>query len=324
MKFCQISLLTRIRGNVNANGTIGPLTEIKKFITTEQETIVFVSGRCVKYCIKEKMKELYNKGVNLSPIIRGITGEEKVLQSIGNPIEYTDDDLFGFMKTRGNMVRKRFAAVKTNGIVSLRHCEVTKDFLARFDPSGKEFPSPAEVEVADFVGRNDWIITDRVGKYSEDELKFVDPDGNLKNDEEIEELYKNLNKKTEKEDNVFHLKDKNEVKNRYRYFLNILLKERYRFPRAANYLNIPHYYFGVIYLGEKQLPVFSYIDYKQEQNKILIDWEKLQQIKHLLKKEDKIFVISFEDNKILDLDRKEIRDVDLNKVVEEIVAHLGG
>ncbi len=319
MRFCQISLLTQIKGNVNANGTIGPLTEIKKFVTTEQETIVFVSGRCVKYCIKEKMKEL-DPNIQLSPITRGTKGEEKVLQSMGNPVEYIDDDLFGFMKTRGNFVRKRFAPIKTNGIIALRHCEITRDFLVRFDPERKEPPSPAEVEVADFIGRNDWIITDRVGKYTTDELWFVDQKtGELEKDEELKDFYEKLSEKTRKEDDVFVIKDRKE---RYRIFLNILLRERYTFPRAANYLNIPHYFFGIVYLGKRQLPIFSYVDYLQKENKIALNWEKLKLISNLLQEDEKIYVISYEEGKIYNLLGEELKGFTVDKIVDEIVSHL--
>ena len=47
MRRVLISILARVKGNVNANGTIAALTEIKKFFTTDGETRVYVSGRCL-------------------------------------------------------------------------------------------------------------------------------------------------------------------------------------------------------------------------------------------------------------------------------------
>jgi len=165
MKRVLISILARVKGNVNANGTIAGLTEIKKFFTTDGETRVYVSGRCVKYCIKQRLHE---KEFELSPLKR----PRRVMISKGNPVLYIDDDLFGFMiaEVPGEIARRRFAPIKTDGIIALKHCEITRDFGGRFDPTEKEMPSPFEVEVADFIGQNNWILTENIGKFEEKEI----------------------------------------------------------------------------------------------------------------------------------------------------------
>jgi len=227
MRRVLISILARVKGNVNANGTIAALTEIKKFFTTDGETRVYVSGRCVKYCIKQRLSE---KGFELSPLER----PRRVVISKGNPVLYIDDDLFGFMiaKAPGEAARRRFAPIKTDGIVALKHCEITRDFGGRFDPAEKEMPSPFEVEVADFIGQNNWILTENIGKFEDKEIT----------EEIIRESPVELEEK-EENGKKFHClplepsDDKKAYgrKNRLRAFLEVLLKERYTF-KICNWL----------------------------------------------------------------------------------------
>ena len=275
MKRVLMSILARVKGNVNANGTVAALTEIKKFFTTEGEVRVYVSGRCVKYCIKQRLSE---KCLEISPLVR----EQRVLRSEGNPVKYVDDDIFGYMIPIGaEGARKRFAPIKTDGIVALRHCEITKDFGGRFDPTGKEMPSPFEVEVADFIGQNNWILTENIGKFEEDEL--------------TEEIIKGsqLEERTENGRKIYYL-PANEREHRLKAFLEILLKERYTFPRSATNLHQPHYYYAVILLTERLLPLFAHIDYIVENGRILLNIDKIVDLVSLLEQNEKIIIIDFE------------------------------
>lgn len=293
-----VSILARVKGNVNANGPAGAaLTEIKKFFTTEGETRVYVSGRCVKYCIKQQLAE---KGNQLSKLSRG---QGRVLKSDGNPIKYIDDDLFGYLIPEEE--RKRFAPIKTDGIIALKHCEITRDFAGRFDPEEKEYPSPFEVEVADFIGRNNWIITDRIGKFKENEVK--------------KEMVKSIKSK----DGFYYL-PLEERKKRLRAFLEILLKERYTFPRAAVGLHQPEYHYAFILLSERQLPLFSFVSYQFKEGKILPDYKRLEDLTSLLNKEEKITLIDYEgaagkpENEKIEI--KTVRDLD--EVINNMLTYL--
>jgi len=286
MKRVLISILARVKGNVNANGTVAALTEIKKFFTTDGETRVYVSGRCVKYCIKQRLNE---KGFDLSPLER----PRKVLISKGNPILYIDDDLFGFMMAEvpGEVARRRFAPIKTDGIVALKHCEITRDFGGRFDPTEKEMPSPFEVEVADFIGQNNWIITENIGKFEDKEIteEIV-----RKSPVELEEREDNGKKyyylPSELSDDA---KKSYGRKNRLKAFLEVLLKERYTFPRSATGLHQPHYYYAVILPTERLLPLFAHIDYEIKNGKVVLNLDRIEDLGSLLDGE-KVTIIDFE------------------------------
>ena len=314
MKRVLISILARVKGNVNANGTVGALTEIKKFFTTDGETKVFVSGRCVKYCIKQRLEE---KGFKLSPLER----PRRVVISKGNPVLYIDDDLFGFMMAEvpGEAARKRFAPIKTDGIVSLRHCEITRDFGGRFDPEGVQDPSPFEVEVADFIGQNNWILTENIGKFEDKEIT----------QEIIQNSPVELIEKEENGSKFYYLpdelpEDKKEYSRRKRLkaFLEVLLKERYTFPRSATGLHQPHYYYAVILPTTRLLPLFSYIDYEIKDSKVILNLKKLANLLTLLHNEEKITIVDFENvlqSQISARNDYEIINVDnINKVIDTI------
>jgi len=287
MRRVLISILARVKGNVNANGTIAALTEIKKFFTTDGETRVFVSGRCVKYCIKQRLNE---KGFELSPLER----PRRVVISKGNPVLYIDDDLFGFMlaEVPGEAARRRFAPIKTDGIVALRHCEITRDFGGRFDPTEKEMPSPFEVEVADFIGQNNWILTENIGKFEDKELT----------EEIIQNSPVELVGREENGKRYYYLpSEPSDVskraygrKNRLKAFLEVLLKERYTFPRSATGLHQPHYYYAVILPTERLLPLFAHVDYEIRNGKVVLNLDKIEDLGNMLMNGEKITIIDFE------------------------------
>ena len=286
MKRVLISILARVKGNVNANGTVAALTEIKKFFTTDGETRVYVSGRCVKYCIKQKLDEM---GFELSPLER----PRRVVISKGNPVLYIDDDLFGFMMADvpGEAARRRFAPIKTDGIVALKHCEITRDFGGRFDPTGEQDPSPFEVEVADFIGQNNWILTENIGKFEDREItEEIIRESPIELEEGEEDGKKFYYLPTELSGDIQKSYGR---KNRLKAFLEVLLKERYTFPRSATGLHQPHYYYAVILPTERLLPLFAHIDYEVKNEKIVLDLDKIEVLGSMLEGE-KITIIDFE------------------------------
>jgi len=293
MRRILISILARVKGNVNANGTVAALTEIKKFFTTDGETRVYVSGRCVKYCIKQRLRE---KGFSLSPLARTEERGQRVLLPEGNPIKNIDDDLFGYLIPAEE--RKRFAPIKTDGIVALKHCEITKDFAGRFDPSGKEDASPFEIEVADFIGQNNWILNENIGKFVYQrirrERREIETEIKQSMIEEAWDSGINLNE-TDLGDGIKEYSlPPDERKKRLKSFLEVLLKERYTFPRSATCLYQPHYYYAVILPTERLLPLFAHIDYEVKNEKVVPNPDKIEDLGSLLIDGEKITIVDFE------------------------------
>ncbi len=251
MKCVQISILAKIYGNVNADESIGNRITIKKMYDEHGNVYPFISARAIKFAIRQRLKE---KGFKIDPFYR----EKDQLKDHGKPWEYVDNDIFGYLvpqrgKGKGQD-KKRTAPVAISYFKSIRNTPISTDFGARF-PREEGTPNIFEVEVAEIIGRLNVLIYEYIGRPS-------------KYDNEVWD-------KTITE---------TERKKRIEALLDILLLERFVLPKRANSLNIPEYYFAVILLSESgALPIYDYIDYKMEDNRIVADIELLKNLIDLLK-----------------------------------------
>ncbi len=172
-KCLEIAYLVRVeKANLNAAGTEGNVTLLKKVRDVNGKEYVYVSGVAVKYWIKEMLKG--EPGCQLSPILskketNPKTGEqEDQITSVGDPEKYIDDDLFGYLLPNAN--KKRIAPVKTNGLISLFPYEGDINIGVRYDPKGREH-SLWDMEITNTVFRGNWLIElDRIGKFTQEEI----------------------------------------------------------------------------------------------------------------------------------------------------------
>lgn len=255
-----IASVMKITGNVNADIGVGTRIPLKKILTWNQETRVFVSARCIRRCIREK---LYEKGFKIDPLqLVGREGAQQ-LGDIGDPVKYIDDDIFGYLIPEDPPIQ-RSSPIKISHLISLRHTEIKPEFAARFQREflpqfERGFPAPFEIEVAEWLGRLEVIISDRIGCFEENELK--------------QEYRTKLNKQGK----LYCLKP-DERRERLKAFLEILLWEGWQFPRAAQSPSIPEFYYTVIALTERFAPIFGYVDVNDEGN---LSEEGLTRLKEL-------------------------------------------
>lgn len=238
-KRALISLVLKVSGNVNADIGVGTRIPLKKIITWNQEVKPFVSARCVRRCIRER---LYEKGFRVDPLTLVGRPGAKQLGDLGNPVEFVDDDLFGFLIPQEPPVR-RSSPIKISHLIALRHTEVKVEFAARFERDflpkyQKGYPAPFEIELAEWLGKLNVIVSDRVGRFSDDELSS--------------ELKKRLGGRRE-------LNEDKRIK-RLTGFLEILLWEGWSFPRGAQSPSVPEFYYAIIALSERFAPIFGYVD----------------------------------------------------------------
>jgi CRISPR-associated protein Cst2 len=323
-----ISLILKVTGNVNADAGIGTRIPIKKIITWNQEVRPFVSARCIRRCIRER---LYEKGFAIDPL-QLIGKGEKQLGDIGDPVAYVDDDLFGFLVPEEEALR-RSSPIKISHLIALRHSEVKVEFAGRFPrdflPEGeKGYPAPFEIEVADWLGKLNAIVTDRIGRFSDDELKKA----------KAKEEYKDILelKKDERNNNVWELK-KDERKKRLSEFLKILLWEGWTFPRSSQGSTSPEYYYAVIALTDKFTPIFGYVDitdggtlndelinnakliYHSMLSKlIVIDYKNAKYYKYIFNKQNKQKSDSVEEKSSGALDAESMNNI-INEITNYIV-----
>mgnify|MGYP000327141327 CR=1 FL=1 len=175
IKFLEIAYLTKIeKANLNASGTEGNVTILKKTEEIDGTQKVFVSGASIKYAIKEYWKSI---GWKLSPIKeKSSTTAEEIGRQITtecNLEKYIDDDLLGFMDTSGGKTKKRVAPVKTNGLISVFPYKGDMNRGVRFDPTGKEQHSLYDIEITTNVMRGNFAIElDRIG-YDDEKGKMI-------------------------------------------------------------------------------------------------------------------------------------------------------
>ncbi len=268
-KVVQISILGKISGNVNADEVIGTRVTLKKMYSSSGEVLPFVSARAVKYAIRQALKE---RGFEIDPFVENPQAEEALrLSDTGDPIRFIDNDLFGYMVTRGRgeVARRRQAPIAFSYFKALKDTPTKAEFAARFPREGKEEenPVPFEVEVAEFVGRVNCIIYENVGKFEE---------------REIEDDAKKILKIEEKDGGRIYKIDDSERSKRIKAFSEILLTPSYVLPRRTNSLNIPEYITALIVLSKKgPLPVFQYLDYDFENGKV-----NIEKLKKLLEREE--------------------------------------
>ena len=168
-KVVQISILGKVSGNVNADEVIGTRVTLKKMYSSSGEVLPFVSARAVKYAIRQALKE---RGFEIDPFVENPQAEEALrLSDTGDPIKFVDNDLFGYMVTRGRgeVARRRQAPIAFSYFKALKDTPTKAEFGARFPRKGKEEenPVPFEVEVAEFIGKVNCIIYENVGKFDE-------------------------------------------------------------------------------------------------------------------------------------------------------------
>jgi len=312
-----LASIMKVTGNVNADMGIGTRIPLKKILTWRQETKVFVSARCIRRCIRER---LFEKGFKIDPLhLVGRRGAQQ-LGDIGNPIEFIDDDIFGYLIPE-EIPLKRSSPVKISHLISLRHTEVKPEFAARFPREflpkfAKEFPVPFEIEIAEWLGRLEIIISDRIGRFEEEELR---------------EEYKD---KLEKRGGKYYL-NSNKRSGRLKALLEVLIWEGWQFPRAAQSPSVPEFNCSVIALTKHFVPIFGYVDIDEEDR---LSRERLDELKKLYGPLiDHLFIFDYHDAKYWSFKRngdalKEEEKAELNsesvkrvirKVCEYILSSIG-
>lgn len=150
-----------------------------KTIQKGRETYPYVSGQALRYWWRETLKEKYDW--DMSPLTR----EKKIVYSEANPLEYEDDDIFGYMrapKGRGSETVTRISPLKVSPLVSVLPQTPTQDYGTASRQEGD--PVPYEHEFYSTVLQGIFSLDiDRVGIFTSENRTG----------------YKNITEKLEKE-----------------------------------------------------------------------------------------------------------------------------
>jgi len=172
--FMEIAFLSKLeKTNINASGTEGNVTILKKTEEIDGTQRIYISGASLKYAIKTYLAE---NGWILSEI-KPKTRTAQITTEC-NPKERIDDDLFGYLDTEAD--KKRVAPIKTNGMISLFPYKGDLNRGVRFDPEGKEH-SLYDIEIATNVFRSNWAVElDRIGKGDDWEVPAEEKEKRIK------------------------------------------------------------------------------------------------------------------------------------------------
>jgi CRISPR-associated protein Cst2 len=137
-------------GSINSSFTEENISVVKKVTLPDGTEIPYVSGQAMRRYIRDKWQEM---GLAISPVHRVSTGvaEQVTATSECNPREYIDDDLFGFMLSKRDDMRKRASPVRVSPAVAFFPFQDDRDLGVRITEEGKKDPTkmmpPFETEV---------------------------------------------------------------------------------------------------------------------------------------------------------------------------------
>ncbi|MDZ7318870.1 MAG: type I-B CRISPR-associated protein Cas7/Cst2/DevR [candidate division KSB1 bacterium] len=153
------------------------LVSLKK-ITRQDGQYIYVSGQAVRRALRDRLRDM-GEPLSLIPVEEG-QDKKQTAHTQGEPANYIDDDLFGFMKAikgQGKTADKRTAPVRVAPVMSLTAWTGETDFGANFlqlDQGGN--PNLFETEIDGGLYRGSILIElDRIGKGEGYEPQKNDP-----------------------------------------------------------------------------------------------------------------------------------------------------
>lgn len=102
-------------GSINGSWTEGNVSTVKKITLPDGSQLPYVSGQSLKYQIKKGWREM---GAKLSEV-KATENAKGVDVSLGEPNNYIDDDLFGFMIASKGENRRRTAPVRCSAAIGI-------------------------------------------------------------------------------------------------------------------------------------------------------------------------------------------------------------
>lgn len=160
-------------GSINGSWTEGNVSTIKKITTPSGLQIPYVSGQSLKYQIRKAWKEM-----GLTDLLSDIKQAEKkegVNFTAGEPHNYLDDDLLGYMIASSGENRRRTAVVRTSAAIGIFPFKNDRDLGTKSkEQTGGDVTSGGnifETEIYYNYFRVNFLIElDRLGVYQDFEL----------------------------------------------------------------------------------------------------------------------------------------------------------
>ncbi len=160
-------------GSINGSWTEGNISTVKKITTPNGQQIPYVSGQSLKYQIRKAWKEM-----GLAELLSDVKQAEKKVGvdfTAGEPNNYLDDDLLGYMIASSRENRRRTAVVRTSAAIGIFPFRNDRDLGTKSkEQTGGDVSSRGnifETEIYyNYFRVNFMIELDRLGVYQDFEL----------------------------------------------------------------------------------------------------------------------------------------------------------
>jgi CRISPR-associated protein Cst2 len=162
-------------GSINGSFTEGNVSTVKKITLPDGHTLPYISGQSLRHHIRKRMEE---NGIKLSPL--SATDVEKGVDvTAGDPEQFVDDDLFGFMIATPKENRRRTSAVRVSASIGMFPFRGDRDLgtKSKEETAGESGAggNMFETEIYYNYFRTSILIElDRVGSFKPFELKKTD------------------------------------------------------------------------------------------------------------------------------------------------------
>jgi CRISPR-associated protein Cst2 len=158
-------------GSINGSWTEGNVSTVKKITLPDGSQLPYVSGQSLKYQIKKGWREM---GETLSEV-KATENAKGVDVSLGEPNNYIDDDLFGFMIATSGENRRRTAPVRCSAAIGVFPYQGDRDLGTKSkEQTGEDMGSGGnifETEIYyNYFKVNILVELDRIGNFRDFEL----------------------------------------------------------------------------------------------------------------------------------------------------------
>lgn len=102
--------------------------QVKKIRSAQGEDFPYVSAQAYRYWLRSTLDTYFEAEWEASKIYTAGSGQRQQSYTEGDPIQYPDDDLLGYMRAEKNETVTRVSPLRTSTLVSVAPARVVSDF----------------------------------------------------------------------------------------------------------------------------------------------------------------------------------------------------
>jgi CRISPR-associated protein Cst2 len=117
------------------NGEAADIEARVKSIRVSGRDYPYVSAQAMRYWLRGTLERYFSQEWAASPVYTGGKGQKQQAYTVGDPIQFADDDLLGYMRATKDETVTRVSPFRTSTLVSVGPVEIISDFgvMARME-----------------------------------------------------------------------------------------------------------------------------------------------------------------------------------------------